>query len=129
MTLDRSAQLTWTAFLAANILIVGLVGLFATYAAPITFQRELRIEALLDKLGSIPQAQWPALRDQLGDSAKIILDQKGAPGPRVAAARDAMSQQFAAEAQAELEQLRLLIVVVTAMATLFGAILMRLASR
>jgi hypothetical protein len=118
----------WTGFLVATICVVGLAGLFATYAAPIPYQRALTEEAALDQLAQTPPSQWPSLRDQLGESA-AILTAPGPLAPRLAAERPALRARFIKEAQAQSAQLRLLLLVVTAMAALFGAILMRLQRR
>ncbi len=120
---------TWTAFLASAFLVVGLMGLFATFAAPLPLERALARETTLDDAlataGTPNQAaQLEALRPRLDDSAATVIDGSGDLQGRVAAARVAMRTQLQREADAIAGRLRLLIVVVTFVAALFGAIVM-----
>ncbi len=120
---------TWTAFLAAAFLVVGLMGLFATFAAPLPLERALARETALDDAlaaaGRPDQtARLEALRDRLDESAPAVIDGSGDLRDRVAAARVAMRLQLEREADAIAGRLRLLIVVVTLVAALFGAIVM-----
>ncbi len=113
-------------FLAMAFAVVGMTGIFATYAAPIPLQRALLREAALDDAlaagqGSDPQAALAALAPRLGDSA-AQLSSGGADLPaRVQAARVAMRRHFAAQAAAEASRLRLMIGVVTLAGAIFGA--------
>jgi hypothetical protein len=118
---------TWTAFLAAAFLVVGMMGLFATFAAPLPLERALaREDALDDALATegTPDraARLDALRDRLDDSAATVIDGKGDLRDRVAAARASMRVDLQKEADAVAARLRLLVVVVTLVAALFGAI-------
>ncbi len=116
----------WIGFLLAAIVVVGLAGLFATYAAPLPYQRALAIERVMAKLPALPATAWPQYREALGDSAPAILDGSGPMAARVAAERPVMEARFAREAAAEAWRLRLTLVVVTALACGFGVVLMRL---
>jgi hypothetical protein len=120
---------TWAGFLAAAFLIVGLMGFFATYAAPLPYQRAMHREAVLDRLEITPPAQWGALRDDLGDSADAVLNGAGPIEPRIAAERVAMRARFEAEAAATASRLRLIIVVITLTGAAFGAVTLGLQGR
>jgi len=120
---------SWAGFLAAAFCIVGMVGLFATYAAPLPYQRAMRREAVLDQVAATPPAGWAALRDDLGDSADAVLNGSLPIGPRIAAERVAMRARFAAEAAATAGRLRLIIVVITLTGAGFGAVTLLLHRR
>ncbi len=120
---------TWAGFLAAAFCIVGLVGFFATYAAPLPYQRALRRETVLDQLATTPPAGGAALRDELGDSADAVLTGSGPIGPRIAAERVAMRARFTAEAEGTAARLRLIIVAITLTGAAFGAVTLGLQSR
>ncbi len=120
---------TWTAFLASAFLVVGLMGLFATFAAPLPLERALARETALDDalaiVGTPDQgAQLESLRPRLDDSAAAVIDGSGDLRDRIAAARVAMRVRLQREADAIAGRLRLLIVVVTCVAALFGAIVL-----
>ena len=70
-----------------------------------------------------------ALRDALGDSAKLVFSSQGEIGERVAAARTTMRVQLAAEAAEAATRLRWLIIVITIVAAGFGAVLVGLAAK
>jgi hypothetical protein len=127
---DRSGG-SWIAFAVMGVVIVGLAGVFATFALPVTMERALRQEAALDAALAAPDAAaLAALRDRLGDSAASVIDGSGALATRVAAARGAMRERFAAEEQGNARRLRFLIVVVTLAASLFvGGLVGALARR
>lgn len=122
------------AFLAMAFFIVGLTGLFATFAAPLPLERALAREGTLDEAavvaaqGGDPAAALAFLRTRLGESAAALV-----PGPdlpaRIAAERLAMRTRFATESAVTLSRLRWLICVVTGMGALFGVVLLRLAAR
>lgn len=122
---------TWMAFLTMAFAIVGLMGLFATYAAPLPLQRALARDATLDEVlaaTSRPDAQAAieALRVRLDDSAPAILPVGPDIESRIAAERTAMRGRFTAEADAEARRLRLMIGIVTLMGAAFGATLLRI---
>ena len=119
----------WTGFLIVTIIVVGLCGLFTSYAAPLPFQRALAIEQVMDKLTTLPASDLPKYRDALGDSAHAILDGSGPLAARIAAERPVMEARLAHEGAAVAARLRLLLCVVTALACLFGAVLMRVQRR
>lgn len=117
---------TWTAFLAMAFIVVGLAGMFASYAAPLPLERAMAREAALDSAlqathAPDPAAAIEALRDRLGDSADALLPVGGDMPARIAAERLAMRTRLSAEAGAEASRLRLLIGIVTLMGAAFGA--------
>ncbi len=119
---------TWIGFLAMAFVVVGLAGIFGTYAAQLPLQRELARQATLDQAAALAAqpdqtAALDALRPALGDSAAAILDAKGPGdlGRRIAAERVAVRAQFSAEADDDALRLRILIAVVTLAGALFGA--------
>ncbi len=119
----------WVGFLAAAFLVVGLTGIFASYAVPLPLQRALSREAALDDAlvaghSANPAQALAALQPRLDDSAAAILSGPGDIDTRVEHERVAMRQRFLAEADATADRIRLLIIVVTLAAGLFGAILL-----
>ena len=92
---------SFIAFLVACFLVVGLAGLFASYAAAITYQRAFARLAALEH-PSPPEPGAPAPLPDTPDSRRTIL---------------AEANQ---EAGAVLPRLRLLLAVLTALATVFG---------
>lgn len=120
---------TWVAFLVMAFVIVGLTGVFASYAVPLPLQRALAREAALDDAmaaarGPDPQAALTALRDRLDDSAAALLPAGGDMAARIAAERTAMRTRFLTEAAAVGTRVRWLICVITVMAALFGIVVL-----
>jgi hypothetical protein len=124
---------TLAAFLAMAFFIVGLTGLFASYAAPLPLERAQAREAALDEAaaaarGADPAAALATLQARLGESAAAL-----APGPdlpaRITAERRAMRARFATESEVTLSRLRWLISVVTGMGAMFGIAMLYLAAR
>ncbi len=121
---------TWLGFLAAAICAVGLIGLFATFAAPLPLQRAMAREAALDEAVAIARTADPApaleaLRPRLDDSAAVLLPYTPDLEARITRERPAMRRRFEAEAAAIARRLRLLVVVVTVMAIAFAAAVLR----
>ncbi len=118
---------TWIGFLTMTFAIVGLLGLFASFAAPLPLERALARETTLDQAlaaGDAKAALEP-LRDRLDDSAATVIDGAGPLAARVAAARVAMRVSLQHEADAVGQRLRLMLGVVTLVAAGFGAFLLR----
>ena len=66
----------WIAFLLACFAVVGLMGLFASYAAPLPYERAAARDAVLDqglRAGDSKPA-LEALREPLDDSADLERD-------------------------------------------------------
>ena len=117
---------TWMAFLAAAFAVVGLMGVFASYAAPIPLERAMARDATLDAALATGGAK-PALellRDRLDDSAATVIDGVGPLVDRVASARAAMHASLEAEAAAVGERVRLELLVVTLVAAGFGLVIL-----
>ena len=113
----------WIAFLLTCFAVVGLMGLFASYAAPLPYVRAALRDGVLDQVlqrGDDKAALEP-LREQLDDSAAVVIDGTGPLAGRVATARAAMHETMAHEADAIGSRLRLELMVVTAVAAAFGA--------
>ncbi len=119
----------WIGFLAATFCVVGLIGLFSTYAAPLAYQRELRREQVLDQVLVTPPGQLAALRDALGDSADAVLSGAGPIADRVATERLAMRARLEHEADETAERLRLEIVIVTLTGAVLGGVMLGMQRR
>jgi hypothetical protein len=128
---DNGKSFTLMAFLVMAVAMVGLTGLFATFAAPLALERQASREVALDAALATDgkPERLEALRDALGDSAQLVFSTQGNLGERVAAARTAMRVQLAAEAAEAATRLRWLISVITLVAAGFGAMLVGLAGR
>jgi hypothetical protein len=123
-----------TGFLAMCFAIVGLVGIFATFAAPLPLQRAMLRDIALDDLltglhGAQPQAALEALKPRLDDSAPAFTPLPANPDAAVAAERQAMRQRFREEADATAYRMKLMIIIVTVMAAVFGAAITGLGRR
>jgi hypothetical protein len=118
-------------FLAMTFAVVGLTGIFTSYAAPLPLERGQQRESAFDDAltPNLSDADRTALRGRLGEDAPAVLDGSGDLAKRVQTAREAARQRFAAEAEAVGARLRLLLMVVTAAAGLFGVALVNVASR
>ncbi len=122
---------TWMAFLAMAFAVVGLIGTFASYAAPLPLQRAMARDAALDQALATDggKAALEPLRDRLDDSAATVIDGGGPLADRVAAARAAMHAELGHEAEAVGFRLRLELLVVTAVAAGFGMVIVGAAAR
>ena len=121
----------WIAFLLTSFAVVGLMGLFASYAAPLPYERAAARDAVLDEAlaaGDATQA-LEALRARLDDSAPIVVDGPGPLPARVAAARATMHDAMRREAGAIGSRLRLELVVITVVAGAFGSAMLITAAR
>ena len=125
---------TWFAFLAVAFAVIGLTGMFATFAAPIAYQRAWQREQVLNEAQAAlaaPNAAdlIAALRPRLDDSAAALLPVGGDMPARIAAERLAMRARFEIDANATMTRLRWLVAVVSLGAAGFGAIIMGAAIR
>ena len=119
------ASYSLLAFLAMAFLIVGLTGIFSTYAIPVPLERALAREAAFDEAaaavrGSNPEAALAAMAPRLDDSLPAILKGSGSYAERITAERLRQRARFALDTANLGYTLRLLLIVVTLMATLFG---------
>ena len=123
----KQSNFALAGFLAAGIAVVAMLGVLASYIAPLPLERAMARETVLDTLLASPEA-YPRLKDALADSAEAVK-----PGPdlagRVATERVAMRIRLAAEAGEAGTRLRLMIAVAGVMAALFGAALMGIGRR
>jgi len=115
---------SWIAFAGMAVGVVGLAGLFATFALPIPMQRAFLLEVAFDDARAAadapdPQARLEALRLRLGDSADRVISGTGSIAERVERERAAMRTRFLAEEQVTAQRLRWLIAVVSLMAAVF----------
>ena len=117
---------TWMAFLAAAFGVVGLMGVFASYAAPLPLERAMARDATLDEAlatgGAKPALE--TLRARLDDSAPVVIDGTGAIADRVATARAAMHGALQTEAAEIGGRVRLELLVVTLVAAGFGLVVL-----
>ena len=109
---------TWMAFVAMTFVVVGLMGLFATYAAPLPLERALARDAALDEAlaaSGTPdeRTRLDALRSALGESGPAIAQGEGPLLARIQRERAVTRRAFLAEAEALANRLRLMIVIVT----------------
>ena len=128
------ARATWTAFLLMCFALVGMAGLFATYATTIPLKRALILTGTLDQVLAAARApnapaRLEALRPALGRRADIVLSGPGELWDRVAAERVTVLAEQEREARSVTHRIRVLVAVVTLMAALVGAGIMALAQR
>ncbi len=125
---------TWTAFLLMCFALVGLTGLFATYATSIPLERALIRTGTLDEVLAAARtpdagARLAALRPALGERADAVLSGPGELWDRVAAERAVVLNEQGREARSVAHRTRVLVIIVTLMASLVGAGIMALAQR
>lgn len=121
-------QYTAMGFLAMCFAIVGLVGLFASFATPLPLYRSIARDAALDSAlvalhSADPKTALAALADQLDDSYAALAKLPADPDAAVAAERRAMRARFVAEADATGSRMQLMIGIVTVMSAIFGTAL------
>jgi hypothetical protein len=129
---------TWAAFLAMTVIVVGLAGLFASYAVPLPLERALARDAALDAAqaaahGPDPAGALAALRPRLAESADAIMSPGLPPGAdidaRIATERAAMHERLLTESGEVAARTRLLLIVVTVMAAVFGVAILHMGRR
>ena len=120
----------WSAFLLMLFAVVGLCGLFASYANSIPLERALARSAALDQVLDAPgAASLERLRPGLGDLAVPVLDGTGPLPVRVGAARKVVADEQEREAASIGYRTRLMLGVVTVIAGALGAGILALARR
>jgi hypothetical protein len=112
-------------FLATCFLVVCLVGVFASYAAPIPYARGLlKEQALDDALATAGKpnqtALLAALGDRLGEQADLVINGTGPLPLRIAHARADARNEAMTEGAAEASQMRLLVIVTSLVCAIFG---------
>ncbi len=107
-----------------TFVVVGLTGLFASFAAPLPLQRAMARDAALDEAlasGGKPEV-LAGLRDRLDDSAAVVIDGTGPIEARVNTARAAMRAELLRDSDAVGERLRWMVVIVTVAGAIFGSV-------
>ena len=111
-------------FIAMAFVVVGLIGIFGTYAVPLPLERAMAREIALDDTlaaarGPNPEAALAALKPRLDDSDAVLTGGIIGIEQRVAQERTAMRARFEAQAAAAGTRLRWLISLITIMSALF----------
>nr|WP_321984899.1 hypothetical protein [uncultured Lichenicoccus sp.] len=127
----RRSNSAWGGFLVMAFIVLGLCGLFSTYAAQLPFQRALYADARLNAARNAPDAtvQLDRLRDALGDDGVGAFDGTGAIGQRIEHARRVLTQHFQQQGADIALRLRIVLVVFTAAAALFGVMVVSVLGR
>ena len=127
-------QATWTAFLLMCFALVGLTGMFASYAVTIPPDRTIARLSVLD--GVLAEARRPdaarqaTLRVMLGpDVGPRVLDGPGDLPDRVAAQREVVLEEGAREERSVIYRIRVRVAAVTVTSGLVGAGIMGLARK
>lgn len=130
---------TWTAFLMMCFAVVGLTGLFATFATSIPLEHGMARLAVLDQVLAAarqPDAatRLPALRLDLARSlgtieADAVLSGPGDLFDRVSAARQTVLSETGRESRSVTYRTRVMVGIVTLMGALVGAGIMALSRR
>lgn len=125
---------SWIAFLLMAFAIVGLMGMFATFAGPLPLQRAIAREATLSEARAVagrPDAATAleAMRPELGDSAAAILPWSPDIDRRIAREQQAVRRRFLTEAADLAVRLRWLVALVTVMAAAFGVAVLHASRR
>lgn len=125
---------SWSAFLVMLFAIVGLCGLFASYATSIPLERGVARSALLDETvqsSGLPDgpSRLERLRPKLGSLGAAVLDGPGALSDRVSAARAVVIDEQQREASSLAFRTRLMLGVVTTLAALLAVGILNLARK
>lgn len=124
----------WTAFLLMLFFLVGLCGMFASYATSIPLQRATAREVLLDETldaAGAPDgaARLERLREPLGSLAPSVLEGTSPIAQRVAEARRVIADEQRRESASIGYRTRLMLGVITVLAGAFGAGMMSIVRR
>jgi len=115
----------WYGFLTVGFLVIGLAGIFGTYASQVPYQRGELAEQVLDRAAATHNAaELAGLKSELGDNAAIMARQNVPLAERIAAARAATRVRAADEATGVAHGLRLDIGLITVGCALFGCFLL-----
>ena len=115
----------WYGFLIVGFAVVGLAGVFGTYATQLPYQRGEAAQQVLDRAAAArTPADLAAMKDDLGDNTGNLARPGLPPADRIAAARAATRARAAREAAAVARGLRLDIGLLTLGSALFGCFLL-----
>ena len=125
---------SWSAFLVMLFAVVGLCGLFASYATSIPLERGVARSALLDETlqaSAFPDgpARLERLRPRLGSLGAAVLDGTGALADRIATARALVVDEQQRESSSLAYRTRLMLAVITTLAALLSVGILNLARR
>lgn len=112
----------WSGFLVMAFVVLGLCGLFATYAAQLPYRRLEDAETRLDRALAAPDAahRLAMLRDTLGADGRGVFDGRAPLADQVAGLRAGLRRHFVREAADIALRLRIVLCVFTFAACLFG---------
>lgn len=112
-------------------IILGLCGLFATYAAQLPYQRVFFADAKLDAAITAPdpQARLDQLRDTLGDDGAGAFPAGGDVRQKIETAHRVLDRHFQDQAADIALRLRIVIVVFTGASALFGLMVVSILRR
>ncbi len=129
--MTKSGSGAWGGFLVMAFIVLGLCGLFATYAAQLPYQRETFAETKLDAALAAPDAtaQLDMLREALGDDGADAFKAEGDIRQRVETARHVLRKHFEGQAADIALRLRIVIMVFTAGSALFGLMVVSILRR
>lgn len=132
--MTSSNRPAWVGFLLMCFAIVGLTGLFASFATSIPVERALIRAGVLDQVLAAERApdaaqRLAALRPALGDEADAVLSGPGLLWDRVAAARVTMLSEQDREARSVAHRIRIIVGIVTLMGALAGSTILLFAVR
>ena len=121
----------WGGFLVMAFVVLGLCGLFSTYAAQLPYQREFYAQRKLDAAIGAPDAarRLDALREALGDDGAGAFTATGDLRTRIATARLVLRRHFQQQAADIALRLRIVLVVFTGAAALFGVMVVSVLRR
>lgn len=124
----------WAAFLVMLFAVVGLCGLFASYATSIPLERGAARGALLDQVltdsvAPDASARLLLLRPRLDALAPMVLDGTGPLEDRIKAARAVVQDEQQREETSLAFRTRLMLAVITLIAAALGAGILALARR
>lgn len=127
----RSGLGVWAAFLGTCFLVLGLMGLFASYAGQVPLERAaFRVQVLDQAAAAVDDpAKLAQLRPLLADRAEAVLDGPGPAGPRIEAERRAALAEGVAESDAVAYRVRLMLLLVTVTCGGFGIGVLGMARR
>ncbi len=112
-------------FIAMCYGIIGLVGIFASFAVPVPLARAVAREAALDAAqialhSADPKAGLEALKLRLDDSYDALTPLPADPDRAIANERVAMRARLVADSAAIAERMRWMIIIITILAGGFG---------